>query len=310
MFIDVAGQQIYWFIPPLVAFIISFFTAAGGVSGAFLLLPFQVSVLGFTSPAVSATNQLYNVVGIPGGVLRYIKEGRMLWQLVLVIAIGTIPGVLIGTYTRIILLPDPTNFKVFVGFVLLYIGIKLIKDILRKQKNDLTTNTEKSFHNIVKNQDKVDNDKLPKIIVKTFNFQQLIYEFTGDKFTVSNPKVFSISFIIGIAAGAYGIGGGAIMSPILISLFNLPVYTIAGATLFSTFITSIFAVVFYQILGLFYPNMAIAPNWLLGIAFGIGGLAGIYLGARFQKYMPPKLIKWILFVCIIFIAFKYLILIF
>ncbi len=100
------------------------------------------------------------------------------------------------------------------------------------------------------------------------------------------------------------------MSPILISLFNLPVYTIAGATLLATFLTSIFAVVYYQILGIFYPGMAIAPNWLLGIALGIGGLAGIYLCARFQKYMPAKLIKWILFVSIIFVAFKYIILIF
>jgi uncharacterized membrane protein YfcA len=30
-------------IPPLVAFVISFFTSMGGVSGAFLLLPFQMS---------------------------------------------------------------------------------------------------------------------------------------------------------------------------------------------------------------------------------------------------------------------------
>jgi len=42
-----------------VAFAISSFTSAGGVSGAILLLPFQMSVLGFTSPAVSATNQLF-----------------------------------------------------------------------------------------------------------------------------------------------------------------------------------------------------------------------------------------------------------
>ena len=33
----------------------------GGVSGAFLLLPFQVSVLGFTSPAVSPTNLIFNI---------------------------------------------------------------------------------------------------------------------------------------------------------------------------------------------------------------------------------------------------------
>jgi len=49
----------------------------GGISGAFLLLPFQMSFLNFTSPSVSSTNFVYNIVAIPSGVYRYIKEGRM-----------------------------------------------------------------------------------------------------------------------------------------------------------------------------------------------------------------------------------------
>ena len=87
-----SGVEVSPLIPPLVAFIISFFTSMGGVSGAFLLLPFQMSVLGFTSPAVSATNQLFNIVAIPSGVVRYIREGRMVWPLTWVVIAGTLPG--------------------------------------------------------------------------------------------------------------------------------------------------------------------------------------------------------------------------
>ena len=58
-----AGIQTWLFIPPMVAFAISFFTSMAGISGAFLLLPFQVSILGFTGPSVSATNLLYTVAG-------------------------------------------------------------------------------------------------------------------------------------------------------------------------------------------------------------------------------------------------------
>ena len=75
MYFPVSGIEVSPLVPIITAFVISFFTSMGGVSGAFLLLPFQVSVLGFTSPSVSATNQLYNIVSIPGGVYRYIKEG-------------------------------------------------------------------------------------------------------------------------------------------------------------------------------------------------------------------------------------------
>ena len=77
-------------IPQLVAFGISFFTSMGGISGAFLLLPFQMSVLGFTTPSVTATNFLFNVTGTPGGVYRYARECRLVWPVALLIVAGSI----------------------------------------------------------------------------------------------------------------------------------------------------------------------------------------------------------------------------
>jgi len=100
-----------------------------GVSGAFLLLPFQMSVLGFTTPSVSSTNLLYNVTGTPGGIYRYMKEGRMTWPVALIIIVGIIPGILLGYYLRVKYLPDPRAFKFFVGIVLMYVSLRLIRDV-------------------------------------------------------------------------------------------------------------------------------------------------------------------------------------
>jgi uncharacterized membrane protein YfcA len=136
MYFPVAGIEISPWIPPVVAFAISLFTSMGGVSGAFLLLPFQISVLGFTSPAVSATHHLFNIVATPGGVWRYGREGRMVWPLTWIIIMGTLPGVLIGALLRIRYLTDPDDFKLFVGMVLLYLSGKLAMDLLRKGKTD------------------------------------------------------------------------------------------------------------------------------------------------------------------------------
>lgn len=61
----VAGISSYVFVLPLVAFGISFFTSMAGISRVFLLRPFQVSILGFSSPAVTATNIFYNVDSVP-----------------------------------------------------------------------------------------------------------------------------------------------------------------------------------------------------------------------------------------------------
>ncbi|MFP4075766.1 MAG: hypothetical protein ACLFTD_04650 [Halochromatium sp.] len=50
----VSGVETWPWLPPLAALIIAFFTSMVGISGAFLLVPFQLSVLGFASPAASA----------------------------------------------------------------------------------------------------------------------------------------------------------------------------------------------------------------------------------------------------------------
>ena len=311
MFFDVAGIWVNPLIPPLVAFGISFLTSMGGVSGAFLILPFQVSVLGFTSPAVSPTNQLYNIIAIPSGVYRYIKEGRMVWPLTWIVIIGTLPGVFIGAIMRVNLLQNPETFKVFAGFILLYIGLRVFWDLIKKDANN-NNSSEVRFQELVKNfknntldSEQTSNFKYPSTKVKIFNLKKLEYEFYGETYTVPTLKIMIISLLVGIIGGIYGIGGGAIMAPIYIAIFKLPVYTVAGAALMGTFITSVVGVVFYQAIAPFYPKLSVAPDWLLGTLFGAGGIAGMYCGARLQKFMPAKLIKWILCISIFFIGVKY-----
>lgn len=58
----------------------------------------------------------------------------MAWPLTWVVVAGTLPGVFLGYYIRGLYLPDLKAFKLFVGCVLLYIGIRLVKDLLGKAK--------------------------------------------------------------------------------------------------------------------------------------------------------------------------------
>lgn len=313
MHFPVSGVDVFPLIPFLVAFVVSFFTSMGGVSGAFLLLPFQVSVLGFTSPAVSPTNLVYNIVAIPSGVYRYIKEGRMAWPLAWVIIVGTLPGVFIGAIFRIKYLPDPKNFKFFVGCVLLYIGVRLLYDLTKKAaaKKMKTRALEERFKErstlIRKGQTP---DAVQEAAIKTikFSFTNYTYEFYGETFSFNTIILFILTFVVGIIGGTYGIGGGSIIAPFLMAMFGLPVYTIAGAALLGTFLTSIAGVIFYTIIAPMYAHtgLAIAPDWMLGALFGAGGFLGMYCGARVQKYIPAKTIKLILGIVILLLALRYI----
>ena len=134
MHFPVSGVDTWIFLPPLVAFFVSLLTSMGGLSGAFLLLPFQMSWLHFTTPAVSSTNFVFNIVAIPSGVYRYMKEGRMAWPLTWVVIAGTLPGIFIGCYIRVLYLPDARSFKLFVGCVLLYIGVRLLYEMTARSQ--------------------------------------------------------------------------------------------------------------------------------------------------------------------------------
>ncbi len=110
----------------IAAFVIAVASTPAGISGAVLLLPFQVSVLGTPSPAVTPTNLLYNVVATPGALYRYWRQGQTGGRLALVLIAGTVPGVIAGSVIRVELLPGPRVFDLVIAAVLVPLGIWLV----------------------------------------------------------------------------------------------------------------------------------------------------------------------------------------
>ncbi len=261
----------------LVACGVSLVTSTAGVSGAFLLLPFQVSVLGLTSLAVTPTNHLFNVFATPSGIYRYLREGRMMWPLAVVIAVGTVPGVVVGGLARIYLLPDVRSFKLFAGMVLLLLGARLVLAMKGGSRPEpAARSTAFRLHTL------------------RFDWRRVEYEFQGLRYAISTGKLTLLGAVVGVIGGTYGVGGGAIMAPILVSVARLPVHTTAGATLFSTFLTSLVGVGFFAAAGRMLGQPQLSPDWWLGASLGAGGLLGMYTGARLQRYLPARAIEAVL----------------
>jgi hypothetical protein len=87
-----------------------------------LLLPFQLSVLGTPSPAVTPTNLLYNVVATPGALYWFWRQGQTGGRLALLLIAGTLPGVVAGSIIRVEVLPGPRVFDLVVAAVLVPLG--------------------------------------------------------------------------------------------------------------------------------------------------------------------------------------------
>jgi uncharacterized membrane protein YfcA len=115
---------------------------------------------------VSATNFVYNIVAIPSGVYRYMKEGRMAWPLTRIVIVGTLPGAIIGNYLRVLYLLNPKAFKFFVGCMLLYIGARLLYE--------LTARSQKG-----KQEMKALETKFNDHVIKILNFQAALISVNG-----------------------------------------------------------------------------------------------------------------------------------
>lgn len=291
----ISGVDCSPLIPPLVALVISALTAPAGVSGAFLLLPFQVSVLGFASPAVSPTNLIFNIVATPGGVYRYAKEGRMAWPLAWTLLIGTLPGIFLGTIIRIRFLPDARSFKAFAGCVLLYLAARLLQQAARPASAAWKQSLAREAPDAA-------------VKIKCVSIRRVEYEFRSEPFSFNPRTLLLLGLAVGLVGGIYGIGGGALIAPFLVAVAGLPLYTVAGACLLATFATSLAGVAFFELLGFtsLGAGVPVRPDWALGALFGIGGLCGTYIGARVQKFLPERGIRLVLGVLVAGLGLVYI----
>ena len=98
-----------------------------------------------------------------------------------------------------------------------------------------------------------------------------------------------LALVVGVIGGIYGIGGGSILAPVLVGL-GYGLLEVAPAALAATFLTSIAGVATYSLLSI-GAGGEIAPDWLVGVALGVGGLAGGTLGARLQHRLPEALLR-------------------
>ncbi|MCB2212262.1 sulfite exporter TauE/SafE family protein [bacterium] len=286
----VAGIEVNPLLPIALAFAVGTVCSMAGVTGAFLLLPLQMTVFGFTSPAVSATNHVYNLFAGIGGPYRYAREGRLLLPLAGLLLAGTIPGIIGGMFIRVFLLPDPTTFRAFVAVILFALGVQTLLRayINRRDGRNQKMNTAGRLSS-----SKLDGAKF-------------IFQYGSQKFSFSVPLVVSYALLVGLISGAYGMGGGALLSSFLVGICGLPVHGTAGATILTSFVSSLIGTLSYTVFAQFSSlPVAVAPDWLLGVLLGLGGIAGTYTGALLQRRVPGPVLAGVLGILLLVIAFRY-----
>jgi hypothetical protein len=293
------------------AFFIAVLATPAGISGAVLLLPFQVSVLGTPSPAVTPTNLLYNVVATPGALYRYWRQGQTGGALAGLLIAGTLPGVVAGSVIRVELLPSPRVFDLVVAAVLLPLGSWLA---LTRPTGTAGPGTPTppapagpTLAAPAEPTPAAPAEPAPAGPAKPTPTPAAPAEPTPAglrRYPLRGPVLILLAAAVGCVGGIYGIGGGSILAPVLIGT-GRPPSQVAPAALVSTFVTSVAGVATFTVLAL-HQHGPVAPDWPTGIALGAGGLAGAYTGARLQSRLPDVLIRRLVGILVAAIAARYL----
>ncbi len=210
----VSGLVLPLWLPPLAALVIAFFTSMVGISGAFLLVPFQLSVLGFASPAASATNLVFNLVAIPGAMFRYWRERRLFWPLALVITLGGAPGTLggapgtlVGAWLRTHWLAEQASFEPFMAAVLLYLAWRMLADWRRQARGTFSPSPRGPA------------PASGEVCLLAWDRRKARFIQNDREYAFAVPSMLGLSFLVGAVGTAYGIGG-AFMVPLCLSVVD------------------------------------------------------------------------------------------
>jgi uncharacterized membrane protein YfcA len=103
---------------------------------------------------------------------------------------------------------------------------------------------------------------------------------------VFSGLLFVISYFAGILGAITGLGGGAVLIPVLVLVFHVNIYYAMGASLISVIATSSGATAVYLRHGL--------TNLRLGMLLEVGAVSGAIIGALLVKFIPASIIATIL----------------
>lgn len=121
--------------------------------------------------------------------------------------------------------------------------------------------------------------------------------------TIHKPQMSLLlinGFGVGILTGLVGAGGGFLIIPALVLVFQMPMNKAVG--------TSLLIITMNTLFSFFGSIQTIQPNWLFLIKFSLFSIVGIFIGVALSKKIPGEKLKpafgWFILIMGIYILIK------
>lgn len=103
------------------------------------------------------------------------------------------------------------------------------------------------------------------------------------------PISILIGAIAGMQAGLTGVGGGVFLVPLMVGLLGVAQHQAHGTSLTVIFPIAVVGAITYAFLGYIPGDI----DWVLIPALAIGGVAGVFVGAKLMTRVPARQLRWI-----------------
>lgn len=252
-----------------VAFLIGTIAAMTGVGGGVFMVPFLSLACDFSSHQAVGTSLATIVFTSLSSTLGYSRQRRIDYKVSLILILTTIPGALVGAYLTSFIGKELLGliFGVFLFFVALRMIFKL--DFYRFSISRMG----KSWRR------------------KIVDSGGTLFEYNANV----KPGLV-LSFFGGLSSGLLGIGGGALMVPILHLAMNFPMHITVATSMFIMIFTSMSGATTHFSLGNVRADYA--------IFLSIGVIFGAQLGTYLSKRISGKNLRRIFGVVLLLISVR------
>ncbi|MDQ3698569.1 MAG: sulfite exporter TauE/SafE family protein [Gemmatimonadota bacterium] len=241
-----------------------------GLGGGFLVVPLLLLIYKLSPPAAAATSLVVVFLNAASGSAGYLRRRRVDLATGIVLAAGTIPGALIGPWVA-----ERTPERAFKVALSLFLFAMAVFLYLRPARE-------------------ITYARPPRAGFGWVHRRFRDAEGMAFEYTYNVPLALAISFVVGILASLFGIGGGIVHVPAMLHLMSFPVH-IATAT--SQFVLAITALT-----GMLEYARRDYIEWPVAIAIGVGVVAGAQIGAAVSHRMHGRRIVRLLIIAIVLLA--------
>jgi uncharacterized membrane protein YfcA len=238
-----------------------------GVGGGFLVVPMLVLVWGLSMQNAAGTSLLMIVFTSSSSTLAYSRQKRIDYRLGAILALGTIPGALVGAYLTSLL--ESEILEGLLGIFLLGLAVRML---LARELPDRRPDLEETS-------------------TRKVDAHGHVFEYNAKP-----NRGFPGSFLAGMTSGIFGIGGGTLIVPLLRLGLSVPMHIAVPTSMFMMIFTSIAAGMTHAALG--HARLDYAIPLILGIVIGT------QIGARLAKRTKARVLEKLLGFCLLIVGFR------